>query len=211
MIGGMTPMGTCSDRHEDPSPQPPPARGGGDALTGPPPLAGGVWGRGKSRDGSAHVLTGMISRRSLLALPAALAACAAPPPPPPPPPVLDLTIAAGADQNPDPSGHPTPVAVRLYMLAGTGRFERADVFALTEREAQTLGDQSLGSEEVIVRPGETRNIHRELKPGVQFLGVGVLFRDIDRARWRAVSPLAPHGPTRLMLKTSGVTATLAGT
>jgi type VI secretion system protein VasD len=150
----------------------------------------------------------MMSRRLFLAVPAALAACGAPPPPPPP--VLDLTISAGADQNPDPAGHPAPVAVRLYQLVGTGRFERADVFALTEREAQTLGDQSLGSEEVILRPGETRTIHRELKPGVQALGVAVLFRDIDRARWRAVSPVAPHGPTRLTLTISGITATLAG-
>jgi len=118
----------------------------------------------------------MMTRRGLLALPAALAACAAPPPPPPPPPVLELTIAAGADQNPDQSGHPAPVAVRLYQLAATGRFERADVFALTEREAQTLAEQSLGSEELILRPGETRTVTRELKPGVQFLGVAVLFR-----------------------------------
>jgi len=151
----------------------------------------------------------MMTRRGLLALPAALAACAAPPPPPPPPPVLELTIAAGADQNPDQSGHPAPVAVRLYQLAATGRFERADVFALTEREAQTLAEQSLGSEELILRPGETRTVTRELKPGVQFLGVAVLFRDIDRATWRAASPVAPHGPTRLTLKTAGNTATLA--
>jgi type VI secretion system protein VasD len=151
----------------------------------------------------------MMSRRLFLAVPAALAACAAPPPPPPPP-VLDLTIAAGPDQNPGPGGHPTSVAVRLYQLAGTGRFERADVFALTEREAQTLGDQSLGSEEIILKPGENRKVNRELKPGVQALGVAVLFRDIDRAHWRAVSPVAPHGPTRLNLTITGVTATLAG-
>jgi len=153
----------------------------------------------------------MITRRTLFAVPAALAACAGPPPPPPPPPppVLDLTVAAGPDQNPDPSGRPAPVAVRLYQLAATGRFERADVFALTEKEAQTLGEQSLGSEEFILRPGETRAVKRELKPGTQFVGVAVLFRDIDRARWRAVSSVAPHGVTRLTLKTAGLTTTLA--
>jgi type VI secretion system protein VasD len=150
----------------------------------------------------------MMSRRAVLALPAVLAACAAPPPPPPAP-ALDLTIMGGPDQNPGPSGRPAPVAVRLFQLAGTGRFESADVFALSEREAQTLGDQSLGSEQIFVSPGQTLSIRRELKPGVQFLGVAVLFRDIDRARWRAVAPVAPHGPTRLTLKISGVRATLA--
>lgn len=150
----------------------------------------------------------MISRRAVLALPAALAACAAPPPPPPPP-VLDLTILGGSDQNPDRSGRAAPVAVRLYQLAAPGRFESADVYALSEKEAQTLGEQSLGSEQVIVRPGQTVPVHRELKPGVQFLGVAVLFRDIDRAHWRALAPLKPHGPTKLTLKISGVNATLA--
>ncbi len=152
----------------------------------------------------------MISRRAVLALPAALAACATPPPPPPPP-VLDLTIIGGPDQNPDHAGRPAPVAVRLYQLAATGKFESADVFALKDKEAQTLGDQSLGSEQIIVRPGETKAVKRELKPGVQFLGVAVLFRDIDRAHWRVVNPVAPHGPTRLTLKIHGVTATLAPT
>lgn len=150
----------------------------------------------------------MISRRAVLALPAAIAACAAPPPPPPPP-VLDLSIIGGSDQNPGPSGQPAPVVVRLYQLAGTGRFESADVFAIANREAATLGDQSLGSEQIFLRPGQTQTIHRELKPGVQFLGVAVMFRDIDRARWRAVAPVAPHGPTRLVLKVNGLTATLA--
>ena len=58
---------------------------------------------------------------------------------PPPPPVLDLTIQAGRDQNPDPSGQPTAVAIRIYQLASPDSFNRADVFALIDRQAETLG------------------------------------------------------------------------
>lgn len=148
-----------------------------------------------------------LSRRPLLILPAALLArCAAPPPPPA---TLELTIKGGADQNPDASGHAAPVAVHLYELAAAGRFAGADVFALTERERATLGDDDLGAETVVVAPGETRQVTRELKKGVQMLGVAVLFRDIDRARWRQSSPVAASGPTRLVLAISGLTATLA--
>lgn len=144
----------------------------------------------------------------VLAIAVLVAACASPPPPPPPA-TLDLTIMSSPDQNPDTSGRPAPVAVRLYQLTGSGRFERASMLALTENEAQTLGDQSVGSEEIIVKPGETRTIKRELKPGVQFLGAAVLFRDVNHAHCCGLAPVAPHGPTRLMLKMSGVTATLA--
>src|SRR5437879_6300913 len=101
--------------------------------------------------------------------------------PPPPPAVLTLTIAAGPDQNPDPSGRPAPVAIRLFELNGTAKFERADVFALTEHEQQTLGEEGQGSEEFMLRPGETRTVTRELKKGVQFIGVAV---QIGRASCR---------------------------
>lgn len=149
----------------------------------------------------------MIARRALLALVALFAAVAAAPPPPPA--VLTLTIIAGPDQNPDPSGRPAPVAVRLFELNGTAKFERADVFALTEREQQTLGNEGQGSEEFVLRPGETRSVTRELKKGVQFVGVAVLFRDIDRSRWRAIAPVGVSGPTKLTLRINGITAALA--
>ena len=39
----------------------------------------------------------------------------------------------------------------------------------------------------------------ELKSGVQAVGVVVLYRDIDRAQWRADAPVASSGPTKLAL------------
>jgi type VI secretion system protein VasD len=149
----------------------------------------------------------VIGRRALLALTAAVVCTAGAPPPPPA--VLTLTIVAGTDQNPDASGRPAPVAVRLFELSGTAKFERADVFALTEREQQTLGAEGQGSEEFVLRPGETRAVTRELKKGVQFVGVAVLFRDIDRSHWRVMAPVGVSGPTKLTLRVNGLNATLA--
>jgi len=149
----------------------------------------------------------MTTRRAVLAALALLATrCSSSPPPPA---VLTLTVIGGPDQNPDASGRPAPVAVRLFELNGTAKFERADVFALTEREQQTLGGDSQGSEEFVLTPGETRNITRELKKGVQFVGVAVLFRDIDQSRWRAEAPVAASGPSKLTLKINGTNATLS--
>lgn len=148
----------------------------------------------------------MISRRLLLALPALLAArCSSPPPPA----VSTLTVLGGADQNPDASGQGATVAVRLFQLKSNAAFERADVFAVTEREQQTLGTDGLGSEEFVIKPGETRTITRELKPGAQFIGTAVLFRDVDQARWRGIAPVAASGPSRRTLTITRLTAALA--
>lgn len=146
-----------------------------------------------------------LTRRALLATPVALAACAAPAPPPP---VLELQIIGGDDQNLDQSGKPVAMALHLFDLTATPKFERADAFALIEREKTTLGADCPASEEFVVAPGETRLITHNLKPNVQFVGLTGLFRNIDHATWRSFAPVAPHGVTRLIARTSGLTITL---
>lgn len=142
----------------------------------------------------------MIARRLLLVGPALLsvAGCGGPPAPA----VVDLTIKASSDVNPNPAGTPVSVAVRLYSLMGRGRFMSADSYALMDREKATLGDESAGSEEIVLRPGETRKMTLAPKPLVRYLGVAVLFREIDRAQWRAIAPVAASGLTRLALTIS---------
>jgi type VI secretion system protein VasD len=128
---------------------------------------------------------------------------------PPPPPVLDLTIIGSADQNPAGGGGAAPVAVRIYQLTATAKFERSDWVALTEHEKETLGQDDAGSEEFVIAPAETRKLNRELKMGVQALGAVVLFRAIDTAAWRVFAPVASSGPSRLTLHIAGTTVTLA--
>lgn len=138
------------------------------------------------------------TRRATLGSLLALAACAAPPPPPA---VVTLEVEGGADQNPDQSGRPSPVALQVYLLNATAKFERGDVFALTERERETLGSDSAGSEQFVISPGEKRTITREPRAGVQAIGLVALFRDVDAgARWRAVLPIATSGPTKIKVR-----------
>ena len=140
----------------------------------------------------------MINRRSLALLPAALllAHCG---PEPKPPAVLTLVIIGSKDQNPDINGKPAPIAVRIYQLTATAKFERGDVFALTEHETKTLGADDAGSQEFVISPGQSRTLTIELKPQVQAIGVVALYRDIDKAQWRAHAPAATSGPTKLTL------------
>ena len=144
-------------------------------------------------------------RRPLLFMPAlALASCAAPKPPP----SVEIAVAGSANQNPDSAGRGAPVAVSIFKLTATAKFERADVFALTEREAATLGADSAGSEQFVIGPGEARTITRELPPTVRFIGAVALFRDIDRSTWRGVVPIADSGLTKLKLTLNGTTLSL---
>jgi type VI secretion system protein VasD len=136
----------------------------------------------------------------------ALAHCA---PAPPPPPVLNLTIAGTAEQNPDPTGRPSPVAVRVYQLSGTAKFSQSDVFGLMNNEAKLLGaEEATTSQEFLIAPGEKKKVTVDLKPMVSAIGVAVLYRDIDHAQWRATEPANAHGPTDLTATVGRLALTL---
>jgi type VI secretion system protein VasD len=126
-----------------------------------------------------------------------LAACAKEPPPPPPPGVIDLAIKAGPDINPDPEGKAAPALVRVYQLASPVKFQNADFFLLFEKEKDTLGADLLGREEIAVAPGQTKTLNQPLKPNATHVGVLAAFRDIDKASWRAIVDVPPHGTTKL--------------
>ena len=147
----------------------------------------------------------MTGRRLFLLTPAAvlIASCG-----PPPPAVVELTIKAGPDLNRNQAGTPLSVAIRLYALNTGARFNTADAYALMERDRAVLGDEGTRTDELVVRPGETRKLTIAPKPDVRFLGAAVLFQDIDRAQWRAIAPIAASGTTRLVLAVGSNKATL---
>jgi type VI secretion system protein VasD len=138
----------------------------------------------------------------------AVASCA---PAPPPPPVLTLTINGSSDQNQDATGHASPVAVRVYQLGGTAKFDQSDVFALKDNEAKTLGPEAAApSQEFLIAPGDSKTVKVDLKPMVSSIGVAVMYRDIDQAKWRATEPAKPNGPTTLTAKVGKLALTLTG-
>ncbi|MBD8496645.1 type VI secretion system lipoprotein TssJ [Pseudomonas syringae] len=103
---------------------------------------------------------------------------------------LDLHAAAGL--NPGASGQPAPVRVRLFELKNSAAFNRADYFALAERAGDALGPDLIDQDEVLVRPGESRRVTRSLNPATRHIGLVVGYREIDRALWRLVLPVAPR-------------------
>jgi type VI secretion system protein VasD len=131
-----------------------------------------------------------------------------PEPPPPPPPTLELKATGSADQNPGADKTPGPVSIHVYDLAGTEKFGKADVFALTDHEQAVLGADDLGSTDFVLRPSETQTLKQDLKPGTQFIGVLALFYDIDNAQWRASAAVAVHGLTRLVLSVDKLSVSL---
>jgi type VI secretion system protein VasD len=126
------------------------------------------------------------------------AACKAPPPPPPT--AVKISVAVLASANPDSSGRPSPVLVRVYELKSTAAFDSADFFTLYGKDQATLGTDLNAKSEFLLRPGENRSLEQTVQPGTKFIGVVAAYRDIERSRWRATAPVPPNRTTPLAVK-----------
>lgn len=102
---------------------------------------------------------------------------------------VDLRIVATGDVNPDDSGRPSPVVVRVVELSSPQVFESSEFFALYQNGDQTLGKDLVGSEEFEFKPGDVQDLKFALKPDSNYVGIFAAYRQLDRVNWRMVLPL----------------------
>jgi type VI secretion system protein VasD len=128
-----------------------------------------------------------------------IAACrgAPPKPPPPPPPPAHAALVVAKDANPDASGRPSPVVLRLYELKEEGAFNHAEYFALIDKEQDALGASLIAREEYELRPGETRELELNIPPEARFVAATVGFWDIRNAKWKTLAPASAQSTSKL--------------
>ncbi len=115
------------------------------------------------------------------------------------PAVAEVTVAIAMDANPDLSGRPSPVTVRVYELTGPYALMQADFMQIFSKDAGTLGPDLRSKSEFTLAPGQRQTLRIELKPDSHGIAVVALFRDYINANWRAYAALPGAG-------TTGVTA-----
>jgi type VI secretion system protein VasD len=119
---------------------------------------------------------------------AALASCKTVPVKPSKEAKAKVALSAAADVNPDATGKPSPVVVRVYQLKGDAAFSGADFFALFDDEMKVLGPELIGREEYVLTPSERRTVELAVPKTAKFVGVIAAFRDIRNSQWRVVVP-----------------------
>jgi type VI secretion system protein VasD len=126
-----------------------------------------------------------------------------PPPAPPPPKIVNLTVKAAPNVNPNGAGLPSPVVVRIYQLTGVTGFAETDFFELQADAAGALGGEMVGSEAFVLAPGMVEVYARELADDVRFLGIIAAFRDLSAGKWRSFHAVPPAATTLLEADISG--------
>jgi len=145
---------------------------------------------------------------SALTLAAALliASCASHAPPPKPAPAR-LTAAAQADVNPDDTGRPSPIVLRIYQLKDDAAFKDADFFAIFDKEQATLAASLIDRKEFVLAPGDSHTIEFPVSGEARFLAALAAFRDIRNSEWRALAE-APKRKAKNLIKTDKISVTV---
>lgn len=103
---------------------------------------------------------------------------------PPEPSKMKAQFTAAESLNPDRHGASKPVVVRLYQLKTAGAFETADFFSLYKDADTVLAGDLLASQEIMMKPGGSKNLEAVFDPATRVIGVLAAFRDIENAIWR---------------------------
>lgn len=131
-------------------------------------------------------MMGVRSITLMLVAAAGLGACASGPPKDI---VLQGTLVASEDSNPNREGRASPVTVVIYQLKSAEAFSSGDFFNLYQADSGMLGADLIQRTDMQIQPGQSLEIASKFDPETNYIGVLAAFRDIDSAQWRAVVAL----------------------
>jgi type VI secretion system protein VasD len=119
------------------------------------------------------------------------------------PSVLEANLQVQSDINPDVSGRPSPVIVRLYELKSLATFDSLNFFSLFEHGKESLGADLVAADELQLMPDEKRKFERILQTDTRFVGVVAGFRDMEHASWRAATGVRANKVSRVTIQLDG--------
>ena len=100
------------------------------------------------------------------------------------PTIINVTLNASPEVNPDLSERPSPIVVRVYELKSLGTFEAADFYNLFDNPEAILGAALVSSVQFHLNPGETQRYNQTTSPETNYIAVTAAYRKLDHAVWR---------------------------
>lgn len=134
---------------------------------------------------------GVLEKVGILSGPEA-PAIAAPPAPIPlsqQPYELTLRLTTSDDLNPDTQSRPSPVQVRIFLMAPQADLENKEFAEIFDFDGQIMEPRPAST--LTLRPGQTRDVVLPANKSQSMLVVAVAYRDPYQAVWKAIAIVTP--------------------
>lgn len=129
----------------------------------------------------------------------------------PPKPVVTTvagSIEASPRLNPSINQRPSPLLMRVYELRTPAAFSNADFMALYQSDQAALATDIVAREEFMLQPGENRAVRKTLAADTRYIGVLGIYRNLEKATWRAVVPVQVGKAQTLTVKAGELAVTV---
>jgi type VI secretion system protein VasD len=129
----------------------------------------------------------------------------------PPKPVVTTvagSIEASPRLNPSINQRPSPLLMRVYELRTPAAFSNADFMALYQSDQAALATDMVAREEFMLQPGENRAVRKTLAADTRYIGVLGIYRNLEKATWRAVVPVQVGKAQTLTVKAGELAVTV---
>lgn len=115
-------------------------------------------------------------------------------------PRVTMEVASQPNVNPDSSGRPSPLIVKMYEMRSDMAFRQGEFQLLFMEPMKVLGSDLVAMDELTFVPGEARTVEYVPMPETRYVGVLAGFRQMERARWRTVVPVNPEKSNKIRLE-----------
>lgn len=102
-------------------------------------------------------------------------------------------ISAVKDINPNFSGNPSPVLLRVFQLTNDANFNKSGFTELLATDVVGLGSELIQSNDYLVQPGSIKPIQIDISKDTKYFGLVAGFMDIENASWRQLVALPEKG------------------
>jgi type VI secretion system protein VasD len=110
-----------------------------------------------------------------------------------------IELSADERVNPDANGRPSPIQITIYELSSSTAFGSRDFFALQSDAQGALGKELLNTDQMVLRPGETKTLQYPGSSEARMVGIVAAYRDLEQSQWRLVVEL-PEAQNTNMFK-----------
>ncbi len=121
---------------------------------------------------------------------------------------LNLEVLSLPDVNPDHTGRPSPVVLKIFELRASSNFEHTDFLELYDTPMEALGQDFVAAEKITLVPGEVKKAQYSLRADSRYIGFVAAFRRIGNAQWRIYKPVKVGGANPVRMEVGGTALTL---
>ncbi|WP_026375727.1 type VI secretion system lipoprotein TssJ [Aestuariibacter salexigens] len=123
---------------------------------------------------------------------------------------VEITLDVASDINPDQSGRPSPLVLKVFQLTNDVQFRDAQLDKLLDSHASVLGADMRDVDQMTIFPGRSNTYQLTVFKETRFIGILAAFQDEVNSRPKRIYAYDGNKPADLCITISRLDVSVSG-